>query len=269
MLTDTLLWVLPDLQTALNHCITRNSQGICCALDVLGENIKVEKEVGRMFDTYLTCAQELQVNNLDGAIAVKLSSLGANFNRSLARKHLLNLFDKTEQMNVNIEFDMEGTPLVDYTIETALACADKGYNVTLALQTYLDRSIDDLKTALEHEITVRLVKGAYLGDTIDFIEIQQRFKNLVDLLLDSGRHFTLGTHDPEIIEYIIANADEHKDLIEFGFLKGLADETKLKLVKDGWAVIEYVPFGYDYKAYVTRRKRYLKELERFGRKPVP
>jgi proline dehydrogenase len=236
---------------------------------VLGENVKSEKQALLASETYLTTAQELYAGGLDGGIAIKLSNLGANFDKSLAREDLLNIYKKTESLNVNLELDMEGMPMVDYTIESAIECSKKGYHVTMALQAYLDRSKDDLKTALEHEITVRVVKGAYLGDTDDFAEIQKRFRTLVDLLLQCGQHFTIGTHDPELIEWVKVQAVEQKELIEFGFLKGLADETKLELVEDGWAVVEYIPFGHDYKAYVTRRKRYLKELDRLGRHAVP
>ena len=172
-------------------------------------------------------------------------------------------------MNVNIEIDMEGTPLVEYTINTALECANMGYHVSLALQAYLNRTMDDIKKVIEHDMTVRLVKGAYLGDTDDFVKIQNRFKRLTKLLIENGKHFAIGTHDPELIGWLMNNADNSKDIIEIGFLKGLGNETKLGLVRDGWAVCEYVPFGTDSRAYITRRVRYLKELERQERKPVP
>jgi hypothetical protein len=48
-------------------------------------------------------------------------------------------------------------------------------------------------------IRVRLVKGAYAGDTQDFEDIQTRFKNLMRVLADSEQDFCIGTHDPELI----------------------------------------------------------------------
>jgi len=266
--TNNSRWVLPNLSSALKWCKTRNSQGLGCTLDILGENVRTEKDANIAINVYLRCAEELQADNLDGAIAMKLSNLGAGFDRALGRKNLLKIFKETEQYNINLELDMEGKPMVEYTIQTAQELADMGYHVTLALQVYLNRTEDDLKNVLKHDIIVRLVKGAYLGDTGDFVEIQERFKSLIKNLLENGGHFSIGTHDPELIAWVKSNAVDKNELIEFGFLKGLADNTKLALVKAGWQVAEYVPFGADSRAYITRRQHYLNELNRLSRRVV-
>ncbi|MEE9150745.1 MAG: hypothetical protein V3U20_02805 [Thermoplasmata archaeon] len=57
--------------------------------------------------------------------------------------------------------------------------------------------------------------------------------------------------------------------MEFGFLKGLADKTKIELTCEDWLVSEYIPFGKDSTAYEKRRNRYLKELVKLGRTPAP
>jgi proline dehydrogenase len=236
---------------------------------MLGEDITSEKRVEQTVESILHCAQVLDEMDLDAAIAVKLTNLGVAINKNLAKKHLLRIFNETTDLNTNIEIDIEGTPLIDFTLKIALECAEKGYHVTLALQAYLNRTIEDIKIAIENDITVRLVKGAYLGDTNNFKEIQGKFKTCFDILFGSGKHFSVGTHDPELVEWIKDKARDQMDLIEFGFLKGIADETKLNLVNDGWAVVEYVPYGIDSKAYITRRMRYLKSLKGEGRKPAP
>lgn len=266
---DETRWALPDLNSALEWCKKRNDQGICCTIDILGEDISSEKRVEQTVESMFHCAQVLDKMDLDAAIAVKLTNLGVTINKTLAKKHLLRIFKETTDLNPNIEIDMEGTPLVDFTIETALECAEKNYHVTLALQAYLDRTIDDIKTVIENDVTVRLVKGAYIGDTNEFREIQNKFKACINRLFEFGNHFSAGTHDPELLKWITDKARNKMDLIEFGFLKGLAEETMLNLVNEGWAVVEYVPYGTDSKAYITRRLRYLKNLEKEGRKPAP
>jgi proline dehydrogenase len=60
-----------------------------------------------------------------------------------------------------------------------------------------------------------------------------------------------------------------RDRVTFGFLMGLADQTKLEMATDGWQVSEYVPFGREPGPYVARRERYLRELEQQQRSPVP
>lgn len=269
MIEDKTRWTLANLHNALKLCRLRKKQGICCTFDVLGEDIKTENDTEIIIQIILDCAHTLENQNLDASIAIKPTSLGATLNKDLERNNILKLFQETEKLKVNLEIDMEGTPLVQYTIDTAMACAERGYYVTLALQVYLDRTPDDIKDMLDNNITIRLVKGAYLGDTEDFVEIQERFKNCYEILLESCQYFSVGTHDPELVEWIKTCAEGNADLFEFGFLKGLADETKLELVKAGWAVCEYIPFGVDSKAYIKRRERYLKDLEKLNRKSVP
>ena len=78
-----------------------------------------------------------------------------------------------------------------------------------------------------------------------------------------------GTHDPEIIRWITEESKVPPHQIEFGFLKGLADQTKIRLADAGMDVSEYVPFGLDGIAYRTRREYYLKMMEKSGRSPAP
>jgi proline dehydrogenase len=164
---------------------------------------------------------------------------------------------------------MEGKDLIEYTLETALALAEESRPPTLALQAYLDRAPSDVSTALSSGIKVRLVKGAYLGDTNDFGEVQRRFRSLCETIIVQGHPFSIGTHDPEILDWVMRKVGSRRLLVEFGFLKGLGDETKVLLAQKGWAVSEYVPYGADAKAYEARRLRYLNDLDRLGRRPIP
>jgi proline dehydrogenase len=265
---ESFRWVLPDLNSALSWCKDRNNQGICCTLDVLGEDINTESEIEYSVESILNCARTLDNQNLDAAIAIKLTGLGALTDKKLAKRNISKLFNETSELRTNLELDMEGKPLVEFTIEIAFALVESGFPVTLALQAYLDRTPQDIKNAIDKDITIRLVKGAYMGDTDDFEKIQEMFKNCFNLLFDGNHFFSVSTHDPELLRWVKEKADGQKDIFEFGFLKGLADETKLELVKDGWQVSEYVPFGLDSTAYVMRRKRYLKTLAAVGRTPL-
>jgi hypothetical protein len=78
-----------------------------------------------------------------------------------------------------------------------------------------------------------------------------------------------GTYDPEIIDWTKTGSAGEKGPLEFGFLKGLSDETKLILARERWCVSEYVPFGKEGNVYISRRLHYLDELESLSRKPAP
>ena len=108
-----------------------------------------------------------------------------------------------------------------------------------------------------------------MGDTIKFEDIQERFKALVEISIASGEPFSVGTHDPELIGWLKRKMENERDMVEFGFLKGLSDTTKTDLANAGWRVAEYVPFGSNKLAYEARRLKYLRELDALGRVPLP
>jgi proline dehydrogenase len=262
-------WALPDLDRALAWCGVRSRQHIACTLHVLDEYTQTREEVHAVTAVYQETIAALSANDLDAAISIKLSSIGALFDGDLALEQTYDLCREANRTGVGFEIDMEGRSLVGPAIEAASLCGRKGLTVTLALQAYLDRTPGDLRLLLALGIVPRLVKGAYLGDVETFPEIQKR---LLDIVQEAARlevSFHVGTHDPDLIPKIRSLMEDHRDRITFGFLMGLADRTKLEMAAGGWQVSEYVPFGRDHGPYISRRERYLRELERSGRKPVP
>jgi proline dehydrogenase len=262
-------WTLPDWDSTIRWCKKRASQSIRCTIDVLGENSKDEEEAGRFIKEYKSVIRSIADMQLRASPSIKPTALGANFDKEQCLDSILELYTEASLNKVRLEMDMEGTPLVDFTLNSAFRIISDAYPVTLALQAYLNRSTDDLYSLLNRGVKVRLVKGAYMGDIDLFSFIQERFKFLFIILMDSKNPFSVGTHDPEIIDWIKERMVDKKDQLEFGFLMGLADETKSELVEDGWKVSEYVPFGSESTAYEVRRNRYLKGLEKTGRTPVP
>ncbi|UCE36995.1 MAG: proline dehydrogenase family protein [Thermoplasmata archaeon] len=262
-------WALSNWQEVTNWCKERNSQSIICTIDILGENIRTEEDAKQVLNKHIDCIRRIQKENLKASLAVKLSALGANFDQEQCKEYLFIVLKEAQENQVPIEIDIEGTPMVKFTLKTAFLAKEKGYPVILALQSYLDRTKNDLKKVLDHGITVRLVKGAYKGNINDFFLIQKRFRGLFTQLLENESHFLVGTHDRELIAWMKEKAGNNKEIIEFGFLKGLADKTKIILAEQGWGVSEYVPFGSERKAYETRRRRYLSELQRLRRIPAP
>jgi len=260
-------WALPDRAAALEWCARRKREHVRCALDMLGKNARTGGEAQEAMRSHLELVQTMGEAAAGASLAVKLSTLGAAFDRELCRRNLRALAGAGLKSCVPVELDMEGQGLVEFTLRTALEDASIGLPVTQTLQAYLDRTPGDLERALDGRLRVRLVKGAYAGDTNDFLEVRKRMRNLCGRLLEAGADFCVGTHDPELVGWLEQNGSRRK--LEFGFLTGLSDETKLRLAATGWRVVEYLPFGPASGAYIARRERYLKALERLGRTPAP
>jgi len=259
-------WTLPDLDAAVRRCRAQNARGIRCILDALGEYARSEQQVRENLERTSAAIAAIEEEGLDASLSVKMTALGALIDRDAARDTLIRLCSGAHARGIGFEVDMEGRGLVETTVEAAVACARQGLPVTLALQTSLDRTAEDLDRVVRHGIRPRLVKGAYGADTRDPGEVRERFRALAAGLLDRGVPFSAGTHDPDLVAWLVADAGR---TVEFGFLMGLADETKLRLAKEGRAVAEYVPFDGQAAAYVARREAYLARLAAEGRAPVP
>ena len=260
-------WTSPDRTSALDRCARRNAQGIHCTLDILGRYSIDADQAQESVRALADCGREIARRGLDASLSVKLSTLGASFDRELCLRNLRSLATTRGNGGAAVELDMEGRGLVGFTLGMAVALGRERKDLTVTLQAYLDRTSGDIDRMVENGIRVRLVKGAYLGDTGDFAEIQRRMKRLARKLLGSGARFCVGAHDPDLIRWLEENADRER--LQLGFLMGLADETKLRLARDGWDVIEYVPFGKSGAAYIARRQKYLVSLDALGRKPAP
>lgn len=269
MKTDDSRWSLPDITAAIAWCSERNKEGIRCVLHVLGEHAAEAGQTSRAVEDCLDCIRMIDQHSLSASLSLKLSDLGATFDPDLCRRNAAFLIAEGAARGVPIEIDMEGRPLVERTVEVAVASAKRGTPPTLTLQAYLERTPHDLMTALDHAIPVRFVKGAYLGDITDFYEIQDRYKVLLRMIGERGVRCHVGTHDPDIVGWIMDRVRSEPERVEFGFLMGIADRTKTALARSGWKVSEYVPFGAHRRAYVMRRTRYLETLVRLGRTPLP
>ena len=262
-------WTLPDLPSAMHWCASRNQQGIRCIVDVLGEYARKDDQAEDAVSAYVNAARAIDEHGVNASLTVKLSALGALFDRQRCSENVQTIVAEAARRNIGFEVDMEVPNLVEYTVDLTRACARRGQAVTVALQAYMDRTYDDLIRLCSEGVTVRIVKGAYRGTITDFGAIQQHFEALVDVLSARGLFFTVGTHDQELLEWLTTRMEGREEIVEFGFLKGLADQTKAEMACNGWRVSEYVPFGEQAAGYETRRRQYLRTLEVLHRAPAP
>ncbi len=268
--TDDCRWALPDLDAAIEWAGHRRRSGISVAVDPLGEYAKNAAQATANAASYLNALSRIREKGIGASLAIKLSALGLTFSRSIAEKHLEEILRSAASAGIVVEIDIEGTPSVPQVCEMAQNAACRGFKTVLALQAYLDRTPQDLADSLAAGLKVRLVKGAYKGDTDDFTRIQQMFMALFEQLLASGAAFDVGTHDPLLLKAMTARLGTHnRKQVCFGFLKGLAEATKDQMASSGYLVSEYVPFGENRAAYVTRRLAYLKRLASLGLTPAP
>lgn len=107
---------------------------------------------------------------------------------------------------------------------------------------------------------VRLCKGAYAEPASVAYQTQEEvdgnFVELMEMLLDGGNHPGIATHDDRMIQATIDHAVAEgigPDRFEFQMLHGVRRDLQEQLVRDGWNVRVYVPFGEQWYPYLMRR----------------
>jgi proline dehydrogenase len=139
-------------------------------------------------------------------------------------------------------------------------------NVGIVLQAYLHRTEEDAQEAVRQGDRVRLCKGAYREPAsiawTRMDEIRASFVRCARLLLERGRYPAIATHDEGLVRQTIAFARERgiaADRFEFQMLYGLRPRRWEELVRDGFRMRVYVPYGSHWFPYFYRRLRERKE----------
>jgi len=124
----------------------------------------------------------------------------------------------------------------------------------------LKRSPDDIHKLNAMGSRVRLVKGAYKeAKNVAYqkkSEVDGAFVDLMQTLLDEGTYPAIATHDPKMIDATKDYAKKHgyaSDRFEFQMLYGIRRDLQMSLVKEGYRVRVYVPFGRQWYPYFMRR----------------
>jgi len=246
-----------DLDSAIADAKKANSRGMGVVVNFLGEEITDPAIAESHAGEYLRLQQRISENGIRGFASVKLTQLGLGADDAGAADRLERIAVNSEKFNQPLWIDMEGSSFTERTLSMYLDSLSKHRNLGIVLQSYLRRSESDLPRLLDAGAKVRLVKGAY-RESRDAVypsrkEVSGSFSRLMGTLFDRGDGFAIATHDSALVEEARKLAESKHADFEFEMLKGIRDELKDDLVKSGYRVSEYLPYGDRWFAYSRRR----------------
>ena len=134
-------------------------------------------------------------------------------------------------------------------------------NVGIVLQSYLYRTVEGrAKRASQLGARVRICKGAYKEPAeVAFPEkadVDKSYVKAMHHLMEHGNYPGIATHDEAIIAEARRFAKEKgiaNDRFEFQMLYGVRRDLQEQLVRDGYRMRCYVPFGTQWYPYLMRR----------------
>jgi proline dehydrogenase len=252
-----------EIGDALRVAAELNRQGFLVTLDSLGESVTSETEAHRAAEIYHELLKWIAAQKLNANISVKLTQMGLQLAPALAGRIAESLARHAAEVGSFVRIDMEDSTLTQATLDIVRrihARPELRSAIGVVIQSYLYRSQADIEQLLANEIRVRLCKGAYKeSPEVAFpkkSDVDANYVRLSEMLLNSPIYHGLATHDEAMIAAAQAFASEHgidKSRFEFQMLFGVRRDLQRRLVRQGYNVRVYVPFGSEWFPYFMRR----------------
>jgi len=242
-----------------------NKAGMTVSIDNLGENVTNPEEARRSAALYHRLLDEITARGLKANVSLKLTHMGLDVDQNLSRDLVSGLVAQAASMNPPnfVRVDMEGSPYtqrtLDFVHELHRMPGNRGC-VGAVIQSYMHRAEADIEKLLADGIRIRLCKGAY-KEPADIAfqeksEVDANYVKLMKVLMKSKIYHGLATHDVAIIKEAQAFATREnipRDAFEFQMLYGIRRDLQQRLVRKGWRVRVYIPFGTEWYPYFMRR----------------
>ncbi len=254
-----------EVEDVLRAAEVVNRAGLSVTVDNLGENVTNAEEARASGKLYHQLLDDIAARHLNANISLKLTHMGLDVDEKLAREIVSGLVAKAASMNPRgfVRVDMEGSPYtqrtLDFVHELHRMPGNQGA-VGTVIQSYLKRSESDVEKLLAEGIRIRLCKGAY-KEPADIAfkqksDVDANYVKLMKILMKSKIYHGLATHDERIINQAKEFATRENispDAFEFQMLHGIRRDLQESLVRDGWRMRVYIPFGTEWYPYFMRR----------------
>ncbi len=248
------------LEEALAACEKVNRDGLTITLDYLGENVSTLEEASGSRTMYMRCLNELENRRIRGNVSLKLTQFGMDLSEDACRGNVRELVHTASQFGNFVRVDMESSEYTDRTLQLVYDLHAESGACGAVIQAYLRRSESDIEELNRRRIRVRLCKGAYLEPESvaiqDKSEVDRNFLKLARKLLTEGNYPGIATHDEAIISEVVRFVREQKiasERFEFQMLYGIRRDLQTRILRDGYRMRLYVPFGEAWYPYFMRR----------------
>ena len=250
------------LDTALSAVARLNSRSITASLDLLGESVHNEAEARAAGQAYITMLDRIYERKVDANVSVKLTAMGLDISEELCVAIMYKILERARDYGSFVRIDMESSEYTERTLDLFDQRLHPAYreNVGIVLQSYLYRTFSDVQHANLIKARVRICKGAYAEpETVaypDKKDVDANYVKCMHELMLKGNYPGIATHDEAIIRDARAFAksnDIAPSRYEFQMLYGVRRDLQDRLVREGYRMRVYVPFGTQWYPYLMRR----------------
>ena len=239
-------WIAGDtIDDALSSAKNAYQMGRHAIINKLGEYHTTKKQIRNSVDDYQKIANSFRKWKIRGAISVKPTQIGLTISQKQCyQKFRRKLFRRCVMPMCLFGLIWSHQSILIKTIELYSSFFSKYERLGIALQANLKRTEDDLNHLIGIGAKIRLVKGAYREKSnISFRtreDVDKNYIKLMTILFKKGNEFAIASHDNNIIKKAEALSKKYPRKFEFEFLKGIREEIKQDLVKNGFISFRFI-----------------------------
>ncbi len=248
------------LDEALSAIAALKRAELHTTVDVLGESVTSPELATAACDRYVATLSALASRGLDPNVSVKLTQMGLEIDPALCRSNVERILEAARAVGGFVRFDMEDHTRTDATLTLWREAHETYPRTGVVVQSALRRSAADVEWIVAAGGSVRLCKGAYAEPrSVAYLNkstVDANYARLMERLLTSGSYHAIATHDPRLIGRameITTREGIDRDRFEFQMLYGVRRDLQRMLVRRGFTVRIYVPYGREWYPYFMRR----------------
>ena len=240
-----------------------NARGITASLDLLGESVTKAADAREATDQIIGIFDRIAADRLDCNVSVKLTQIGFDLGPAVARENARQILDRAQRHGVFLRVDMEGSDYAQRTLELFERELFPAYGrdlVGIVVQSYLYRTQEDVERLIGLGARVRLCKGAYNEPaSVAFplkADVDRNYAELMERLIERGTYPGIATHDEALLaraRRFVRQRGIPPERFEFQMLYGVRRDLQERLVREGYRLRVYVPFGTQWYPYFMRR----------------
>jgi proline dehydrogenase len=249
-----------SLDDALAALARLAAAGMRTTVDILGESVTSAAQADAAADAYLATIDALAARGLDRNVSLKLTQMGLDVDPARCRANVERIFRRAAETGTFVRIDMEDHTKTDATLELWRELRSVNPTSGVVIQAALRRSRDDVERLIAERARVRLCKGAYREPASvayqERGEVDRAYVALMERLMREGEYPAIATHDERIQRRAAELARREgigPERFEFQMLYGVRRDLQERLVRDGWTVRVYTPFGTEWYPYFMRR----------------
>jgi proline dehydrogenase len=251
-----------NLEEAVEAIRHLNEIGCTASFDHLNESVSSREETEGEVREYRRILAAIDETGIRSNVSIKLTQFGLEIDPELAYRNARAVVEEAARRGNFVRIDMEGSAVTQVTIDIFKRLrAEFGLDdVGIVLQSYLRRTYEDAQELVKIPARIRICKGAYSEPPEvafpDKKDVDENYVRVMQLLLSSGVYHGIATHDEKMVAATREYAKRQgigPEAFEFQMLYGVRRDLQEKLVREGYRVRVYVPYGRHWYPYFMRR----------------